>query len=289
MTAAALPIRVFQPREGHRYARQAAFGSDSAYLARATRRRLLAWRDEKTVVVAAMAEDGTPACWAAFGPLGFDRTSWQYGNLFTKPEHRRRGLAQAVVSRGLAVARTAGARQVFCLIATGNEASTSFHEHLGFAATTIRMSRLSVAAGARDGAHDGQATDLHVRELERRIVSELPLCGLAVGDATLSFVLSHLMPDQPLLPWRQPAARAACIQLHSGAPLYMRCSTDSVNAFAGWKQSSTLDATARAVELTAALQSLARPSCTVFHDEELAATLAPQASQRFTVSAFKIG
>jgi len=38
----------------------------------------------------------------------------------------------------------------------------------------------------------------------------------------------------------------------------------------------------------AALQSLARPNCAVFHDEQLAQTLAPHTSQRFTVSAVAI-
>lgn len=290
MTAAALPIRVFEPRESYRYAQQAAFGSDSAYLAQATRRRLLARRDEKTIIVAAMADDGTPACWAAFGPLGFDRTAWQYGNLFTKAEHRRRGLAQAVVSQGLAVARADGARRVFCLIETGNEASAAFHEQQGFAATTIRMSRFSGAVGTRDAVHEGEALNLSLRDLERRIVGELPLCGLAVGNPALSFVLGHLMPDQPLLPWRRPARRSICIRLQSsGAPLYIRCSTDSVDAFAGWKPGHALEPTARASELMTALRSLARPSCTIFHDEELSAALAAHASHRFTVSAFEIG
>jgi Sortase and related acyltransferases len=288
MTAAALPIRVFEPRESYRYARQAAFGTDSAYLAQATRPRALSWRHEKTLVVGALADDGTPACWAAFGPLGFDRAFWQYGNLFTKPEHRRRGLAQAVVSQGLAVARAAGAHRVFCLIADDNEASASFHEQLGFAPTTIRMSKLSSLARRPGGARDAPGYSLDLRELENRIVRELPLCGLAARDATLSFVLSHLMPDQPLLPWRRPATRAACVPMQSGAPLYVRCSTDSINAFAGWKQGSALDSTARTAELMAALQSLARPNCAVFHDEQLAQTLAPHTSQRFTVSAVAI-
>ena len=288
MTAAALPIRVFEPRESYRYAQQAAFGTDSAYLAQATRPRALSWRHEKTLVVAALADDGTPACWAAFGPLGFDRASWQYGNLFTKAEHRRRGLAQAVVSQGLAVARAAGAQRVFCLIEDGNEASASFHEQLGFVPTTIRMSKMSSAARGPDGARDAPEPSLDVRELENRIVRELPLCGLAAGDATLSFVLSHLMPDRPLLPWRRPAARTVCVPMQSGAPLYVRCSPDSINAFAGWKQGGALAPSSRTAELVAALQPLARPNCAVFHDEQLAETLAPHASQRFTVSAVAI-
>src|SRR6185503_5311632 len=111
---------------------------------------------------------------------------------------------------------------------------------------------------------------------------------LAARDATLSFVLSHLLPDQPLLPWRRPAAIATHLHLNSGAPLYIRYSKDSVNAFGGWKQGCGLDSSARAAELMTALRSLARPSCALFHDEQLAGALVPQASHRFTVSAFKI-
>jgi GNAT superfamily N-acetyltransferase len=288
MTTVALPIRVFDPRESHGFARQAAFGGDSDYLAQATRRRLTAWQQAKTIVVAAMANDGTPACWAAFGALALDRTAWRYGNLFTRPEHRRQGLAQAVVSRGLEVARAGGAHRVFCLIATNNHESMAFHGRLGFAATSIRLSRLTIATAVSDSGRDLQLPTLGARELEHTIRSDLPLCGLAAGDATISFVLSNLLPDRPLLPWRRPAATASCMPLGSGAPLYIRYSKDSVTAFGGWRQSRALDSSARAAELTAALQSLARPSCGVFHDEELTAALAPRAHQAFTVSAFKI-
>jgi L-amino acid N-acyltransferase YncA len=283
-------VRVLTARESEDYARREAFGADSAYLAQLSRSQRFGWRGGgKTLVIAAIDADGSPACWAAFSADKRYPRLWHYGNLYTRPERRQLGLAQAVVSTGLDAARAAGVRHVVCLISEASKPSQSFHTRLGFAETPLRKSNLGVAANSAPlSEHAFARYDVSVNTLERRLTDELSSWGSEVTDAMLAVTMSQLAADRPLLPWRRAAARTGLMTLQNGATLYVRRGEMAVNVMLGRQPAGGTDRRPSSDELMKQLQALGRPRCAVFHDREFSAALAPHVMETFAVSAFKI-
>lgn len=59
-------------------------------------------------------------------------------NLGVAPEHRRRGVARALVERVLAALGTRGVRRVYLEVRESNTAARRLYEQLGFAAVGVR-------------------------------------------------------------------------------------------------------------------------------------------------------
>lgn len=66
-----------------------------------------------------------------------DASQWLLFALVVHPEHRRQGVARALVQAGIDYARQRGAKRIGSQVHTDNAASIGFHEALGFARSDI--------------------------------------------------------------------------------------------------------------------------------------------------------
>lgn len=84
----------------------------------------------------ALGEDG--GIWGYLGIWGTADQSW-IAHIATDPEHRRQGVARALVERGLQLVAGAGYRTMALEVRAGNTGARAFYEALGFEDVAIKV------------------------------------------------------------------------------------------------------------------------------------------------------
>ncbi len=75
---------------------------------------------------------------AAYAIYGFEGDAFYLMNLAVTPDHRREGLAKALVDDFLAAARAFGAPDVWLEVAVDNDAARGLYERYGFVLVRVR-------------------------------------------------------------------------------------------------------------------------------------------------------
>jgi GNAT superfamily N-acetyltransferase len=256
--------------ELHKLAAQRAFGSDTKALWPGLRRHVahrLAHR--RTFVVAALSTTGMPACWAGFRTNRLDAAIWHYGNLFTEPTYRRRGLAQAVVRAGASLVLGAGGRRIYCFVDERNRPSVLAHAKLGFRTTRLMKSQPSV------GIVDSPATSpppglrlLKESELIEKTCEYMSSHFADVGDPDPCVILDAILPNRSVLRWRRAQEHSVCLRL-GDIDLCGRMAPGGHSAFLGLRSNGTWSAQSLRMLLDdpVALSLLGREHSALFHEE----------------------